>query len=302
VNDLNGVFISNPGSNVNAGWAVGELGTVLRLQIVAGVPTWSVVGPILGVVSDLFGVYFRDANHGWIVGDDATILTTVDGGATWSGGNNQVTGAPATTILRSVFVDIYGVGSGNGDGWAVGDDGVAPSAIFAHWDGATWTNIPLAPPLGGTGLALHSVYVRGPEDGFAVGEPIAGSTLSGIAHLDPLNPPTQIPPATTQVWTTTFPTSATISATTSSATSDTSSTTSSTSETTSSVLTTSIVTTTVTPTETMTSTSETTVQTTTSAVTTPLELPAIPGFPWESILAGIIIGFATLAILRRRRS
>jgi hypothetical protein len=30
-------------------------------------------------------------------------------------------------------------------------------------------------------------------------------------------------------------------------------------------------------------------------------LPAIPGFPWESIIAGIILGITALAIDRRRK-
>jgi hypothetical protein len=30
-------------------------------------------------------------------------------------------------------------------------------------------------------------------------------------------------------------------------------------------------------------------------------LPAIPGFPWESIIAGIILGITALAIVRRRK-
>jgi hypothetical protein len=30
-------------------------------------------------------------------------------------------------------------------------------------------------------------------------------------------------------------------------------------------------------------------------------LPAIPGFPWESIIAGFILGVTALAIVRRRR-
>ncbi|MGA8904074.1 MAG: DUF3472 domain-containing protein [Candidatus Bathyarchaeia archaeon] len=41
---------------------------------------------------------------------------------------------------------------------------------------------------------------------------------------------------------------------------------------------------------------------TSSSNTTPLAVPAMPGFPWESIIAGIIIGFAALAMVRRRRS
>jgi LPXTG-motif cell wall-anchored protein len=32
-----------------------------------------------------------------------------------------------------------------------------------------------------------------------------------------------------------------------------------------------------------------------------MALPAIPGFPWESIIAGIMLGLTALAIVRRRR-
>ena len=35
---------------------------------------------------------------------------------------------------------------------------------------------------------------------------------------------------------------------------------------------------------------------------TPLAAPAMPGFPWESIIAGIIVGFAALAMIRRRKN
>lgn len=38
----------------------------------------------------------------------------------------------------------------------------------------------------------------------------------------------------------------------------------------------------------------------TSVNTTPLVVPAIPGFPWESIVAGLIIGLTVLAMSRRR--
>lgn len=307
-NELLGVFINNYGSDVpRAGWAVGRAGTIITLQVVGGVPSW-IAGPnpVPGV--DLYDVYFKDSQHGWIVGASGTVLTTSDGGATWSGGTGQVAGAPAATILRSVSIDIYGVGAGNGDGWAVGDDG-AGNLIMAHWDGASWAVVPLAPPPTTSSMILYSVFVRGPEDGFAVGsriDAIAGA-LSGIIHLDPLYPPTQQQQVTTTVTQTTTSgetttsTSETTSATSVTTTTSSLETTSETSTQTSEV-TTSVVTTTVTPTETMTSSSETTVQTTSSAVTTPLELPAIPGFPWESIVAGIIIGFTTLAILRRRRN
>jgi len=305
VPQLNSVFISNPGSNLNAGWAVGNGGTVVKLAIVAGVPTWSVIG-IPGIVAqNLYSVYFTDSNHGWIVGDSATIVSTIDGGTSWSGGTGQVTGDPGTAILRSVSVDTYGVGAGNGDGWAVGETAAA-SLIMAHWDGASWTNTPLAPPLGAAGLALYSVYVRGPEDGFAVGQPINGGTLSGIFHLDPLNPPTggggggggttATTQSTTSSSTSTSVVSSTVSSTTATQTS-TSSVVTSSSEVTSS-------TESITASETSSSTSAATVTVTesSSSTTTPLVMPAIPGFPIESIIAGVALGLATLAVMRRRRA
>jgi hypothetical protein len=38
-----------------------------------------------------------------------------------------------------------------------------------------------------------------------------------------------------------------------------------------------------------------------SSVTTPLVVPAIPGFPWESIVAGIVVGLSVLIVVRQRR-
>jgi hypothetical protein len=31
-------------------------------------------------------------------------------------------------------------------------------------------------------------------------------------------------------------------------------------------------------------------------------MPAIPGFPWESIIAGLMLGITGLAIARRRKN
>jgi len=299
---LNGVFINNPGSNVAyAGWAVGNGGTVVKLTIVGGVPTWSAVG-IPGITTQhLYGVYFKDSNHGWIVGGSATIVTTTDGGTTWSGGTGQVTGDPGTAILRSVSVDTYGVGSGNGDGWAVGET-VAGNALFAHWDGGSWTATALSPSLGAGGLQLYSVYVRGPEDGFAVGRPITGGTLSGIFHLDPLNPPTGGGGGGGTTTTTTQ--STTSSSTSTSVVSSTVSSTSTSEASTSSVVTSSSEVTSSTESSTSSSTSAATVTVTesSSSTTTPLVMPAVPGFPIESIIAGVALGLATLAVMRRRRT
>jgi hypothetical protein len=44
-----------------------------------------------------------------------------------------------------------------------------------------------------------------------------------------------------------------------------------------------------------------TAMTATQSVSTQMTLAPIPGFPWESILAGFLLGMLLLALLRRRR-
>lgn len=298
VSDLFSVAISNPGSGTNAGWAVGAGGTVLKLSITGGVPTWTVVGVSGITTQNLTSVFFKDANHGWIVGESATIVATSDGGSTWSGGMGQV--SPGTAKLQSVSIDQIGTGAGSGDGWAVGVD-PAGNSVFAHWDGLSWTNNPLSPALFATPTGrLNSVVLSGPQDGFAVGGPVTGSLLSAIYHLDPPNP--------NQITTTTIP--ITTTTTSSSTTTTASSTTTSTSVTSS----TSVPQVTITVSQTSTS-STTQLSTSTSAsqsvvtvtvsssssLSTPLVVPAIPGFPLESIIAGIMIGLSVLVLLRVRR-
>lgn len=317
---FNSVFISNSGSSTNAGWAVGNSGTVCILKIVGSTATWSQQAiPGITPAQNLYGVYFKDSNHGWIVGDHGTIVTTNDGGGSWTGGQSQVNGAPATTVLRSVFVDTLGTGSGNADGWAVGDDGSGPppNPVLALFNGGGWTAIPIAPPLAGntppSNLALHSVYVTSPTDGWAVGAGVnyAATPLAGIFHLDPASPPIvhQVTTSTNVVTSTSVVTSSsttsssstsTSAVTTSSATSSVSSASVSTSMPVTS--TSSSQTTTPTP-ATLTVTVSTTpaAATSSSSVTTPMTLPPVPGFPWESIVAGIIVGMSALVLVRRRK-
>jgi photosystem II stability/assembly factor-like uncharacterized protein len=318
--NLNSVFINNPGASggTPAGFAVGNAGTVLALTITGGTPTWVSHGPSVSSSINLNNVFFKDSNHGWIVGSSSTILQTTDGGNSWSGGSGQVTGCCTTPAvhstvanLTSVFVDTFGTGSGNGDGWVVGDDQSASSGlsganvVFAHWDGVTWVYDPLVPPIlaGSTspGMSLRSVYLTGPQDGWAVGAPVTGGTLSGIIHLDPISPPVVGQQATTTN-STSSSSSSSSSSTAATTTSSSASSTSSSASTTSVSMTSS--TTSTTPAEstvTVTSTPTTTSSSTTISVSTPMVLPAIPGFPWESIIAGIMIGMTALAIVRRRK-
>ena len=298
---LNSIFMNNPGSTTNSGWAVGMSGTVIRYD--SGTSTWTSVGPLTvggnPQHQDLYNVFFKDSNHGWIVGAQNTILTTTDGGSTWSGGTGQVATVPAATILRSVFVDTYGVGSGNGDGWVVGDDG-SGNTVMAHWNGGSWDQASLSPTPSTQSIRLTSVYLTSPDDGFAVGRSPVANSLSGIFHLDPPNPPTVYTTTTTAPTTSSTSTTSAVTSTTSSSITSTSSSEIATA-TTASTATTAEVSTSVSTSVVSTTAVVTQTVTTASSTTTPLVLPAIPGFPWESIIAGIVIGIALLGIARRNK-
>src|SRR6266545_1879482 len=103
----------------------------------------------------LDAVAFPAAGEGFAVGDDATILTTGDGGATWS---RRQAPAGATVALRAVAFPAAG------EGFAVGDD----ATILTRVDGgAHWTR--QQAPAGVTG-ALRAVAFPTAARGFAVGD------------------------------------------------------------------------------------------------------------------------------------
>lgn len=305
---LNSVLINNPGNNNPAGWAVGNNATILSLNCNAAPCVWSQYS-ITGLSRDfnLYGIYFSDSNHGWIVGSNNTIISTINNGGVWTIGGASGFSSPKNIIWRSVHVDTYGSSSGSGDGWAVGFDNSTGTdemgnAITAWFDGATWTNeaipLPVAP-----GLGLYSVFTTSPTDGWAVGaQPSTGvASLAGIFHLDPIVPPTYNGGAATS---TTATSSSQVTTTVPSSTSSTNtSVISSSAITTLPAVTTSPLTTTVVSTAvstlTVASTPTTVSSTTTSSVSTPMVLPAIPGFPWESIIAGLILGVMAIAVARR---
>lgn len=299
---LNGVFISNPGANQFAGWAVGNMGVVYTLSISGSTATWNpfTMSALGGATPNLYGVFFTDSNHGWIVGAGGTVLTTTNGGQGWSGGMNQVVGLSSAPTLRAVYVDQANTGSGNGDGWAVGgtnETGTA-NAVFAHYDGQIWTATTISPPIV-EGLGLYSVWGQpgNTQDGWAVGagpRGVTGTTpLAGIFHLDPLNPPIGGGGAGTGAGTTTITITSGSTTTTSTSTSPTTTVTS---------ISTSVITESTTSTSstlsTATSTSTST-EVSTSVNSNTIQAPGIPGFPWESILVGIIFGLVALGIIRR---
>ena len=296
---LNAVFINNPGNNNPAGWAVGNNATILSLNCNAAPCVWSQQS-ITGLSNDvnLYGIYFSDSNHGWIVGSHNTIITTTNNGGVWSIGSAAL--APPTAVWRSVHVDTFSTSPGSGDGWAVGYNGTGTfgnstgNALTAWWNGATWTNLPI-PLAVAPGLGLYSVFTTNPSDGWAVGaQPSIGGneTLTGIFHLDPVVPPVvgQEQQATTAQNSTQTATSSAASETSASA----SSAVTQPVTTTSSLTVTSVSTSVSTMTVVSTSMSS-------ASISTPMTLPAVPGFPWESIIAGLMLGMIALAIVRRRK-
>ncbi|HUK49706.1 MAG TPA: hypothetical protein VLV18_01625, partial [Terriglobales bacterium] len=242
-----------------------------------------------------YGIFFFDQNHGWIVGSQNTIITTTNNGGLWTVGAAANPPAGAQIVWRSVHVDTYGTNGGSGDGWAVGYDNVTGNEATAWWNGAGWSYLPL-PDLVAPGLGLYSVFTTNPTDGWAVGaQPETGNnTLTGIFHLDPAIPPTVGQQATASN-TTTESTSSSSSGTSQVTTS------SSSSASTEPVTATSSLTVTSVTTSVSTLTIMSTPTSSTSTYSTPMTLPAVPGFPWESIIAGLILGMIALSIIRRRR-
>lgn len=183
--------------NANDGWAVGSTfdsgshawdGVVF--STVDGGSSWS--PHTLGLSSvDITGMFFVDADHGWIVGqetgsflqDTDVILSTADGGASW------------VLRYRSSYA-YYGYGledvffSDLNHGWAVGHtDASHPSAILHTDDGGEhWIT-----QLEVTDYAeLHSVHFVDGVRGWAVGGNSATSTvlatMDGGAHWQRQSP------------------------------------------------------------------------------------------------------------------
>jgi photosystem II stability/assembly factor-like uncharacterized protein len=149
-NDLYSVYTISPID----GWAVGEHGAILHLTgsgwgVVAQCP-----GPTCLQDVILRSVFEFPTGEAWAVGDasnagagPATILHWVPPGP-WS----QVpSNTPNTANLRSAFFL-----SDGSEGWAVGV--VGTSTVIDHWKSGVWTVVTYNPPILGN-LALDSVVI-----------------------------------------------------------------------------------------------------------------------------------------------
>jgi len=106
------------------GWLAGNNGTILVSSPSSTSIAWS--PQTSGVSEDLSDIDFVDANNGWAVGTNGTILNTANGGSSW---NPQTSNTTAT--LNSVsFADSQ-------NGWVVGD---ASTILVTSDGGTTWSS------------------------------------------------------------------------------------------------------------------------------------------------------------------
>jgi hypothetical protein len=282
--NLTGVFVVNP----SLAFAVGTSGTMLRWDGTV----WASI--LSGTTNTLRGIWMVSDTDGWAVGDAGTIVRW--NGAAWaaetSSTSNQLNGVQALnntdvwavgndgTILHRNGLGWTLVPSGvtqnlnslymlsDNEGWVVGaSDGTSPVILF--WDGSTWTRVF---PIPMVDLDLLSIWMVASQDGWSVGQ-------DGLIL--------RFGPAVTVTSTTITVPVTTTSTTTSSVTAT-------------STVATSTVSTQLTSTQIV----STTATSTTLVVSTGTVAPApgpIPGFPFESILAGLVAGVVALLMLRRQR-
>jgi len=271
-----------------------------------GLPTPS------GTSYTVTSLFFQDSTHGWASlksGNTNPTALYYWNGISWT------LVSPTTTLPDD---DLYGVSVEGGtpatDGWAVGVTS-AGIPLTIHYTGGAWTEESLSPAIPNPGTLL-GLYLRSSTNGLAVGTNAGSNSLGYVLHLDPpgafqntVAPQTngQISSqstssgsgySTSESSTSSASESATSSATSSSATS---SIVTSSSATTLPPTVTSPVTSTVASTSvpTITPAVTPTIVSSTIAVSTPMVLPAIPGFPWESIIAGLMLGAIAVAVVRR---
>lgn len=134
---------------------------------------WSLVsGPVVGQQTDeLQGVAAVAAGDVWAVGEeDGHGLIQHWDGMQWA--VVTTTPRPLMAVTAISADDVWAVGSGNGNG---------AGADALHWDGTTWSSVPM-PPFHAH-ETLYSVSGSGPDDVWAVGNAGNGPYGRGAAVI-----------------------------------------------------------------------------------------------------------------------
>ena len=294
--NLEGVFTVSS----NLAFAVGGLGGAAGTLLKWDGSVWASIAP--GTADSLRSTWWLSSTDGWAVGGTLAAGTVVH--CTGAGPTCATETVPAGTPPLNA---VHALSSTNV--WAVGNDGA-----ILHRDGTGWSTV-----ASGLGLGdhLNSLYMISATEGWAVGVNVLGSPF--ILYWDGLTWSWVFPipwflPSLEDVWMVSSqdgwsvgqnglilrfgPVSVTSVTTISATVTATSTTTEQVTAT--STVTTATVSTQGTSTQTVTSTTTVWETTTGTATITPVPAP-IPGFPIESILAGLIAAAAGLFVLRRRK-
>jgi photosystem II stability/assembly factor-like uncharacterized protein len=244
------------------GWAVGAAGTAVHCTGAGPVCATETTPP---GTPQLNAVQALSSTNVWAVGNDGWIIHRDATG--WS---RVPSGLGGGQHLRSLYM------VSSTEGWAVGIN-IFGVPIILFWDGLTWSwvfPIPVFVPRN-----LEDVWMVSSQDGWAVGED--GLILRFGPAPGPTTTVSTVSVTATSVTTTTQQVTAT------------------------STVATSTLSTVTTSTQTVPATTtvfSTVSETTTVTGSTPFPpSPGIPGFPMESVLAGLVAGAAALFVLRRSR-
>ncbi len=136
-------------------WIVGSEGTIIKVSTLNG---WEFVTS--NTFNDLHSICFENARIGYIVGEGAIVLKTVDSGLSWIGD------------YRPENVDFFKVSFKLNIGFIIGENGI----VLQTTDfGGTWSQ-----QVSNTEKALYDIFFVTPQLGYMVGEnePVEGTTYN----------------------------------------------------------------------------------------------------------------------------
>jgi photosystem II stability/assembly factor-like uncharacterized protein len=171
---------------------IAATGGVLLRTVDAGAVWKKVAG---APKSDLFGLDFQDADHGWVLADDGAAVTgsvqrTDDGGATWT--KQAETPGALLYAIDSVGQNVWVAGGDPAAGGLLGGERVSGDGIILHSPdgGATWSD-----QLSGVSLPrINAIDMVDADVGWAVGDGSFGTpaevlrTINGGATWEVKNP------------------------------------------------------------------------------------------------------------------
>lgn len=158
-------------SDTNVGWAVGNLGEVLKTTDGGSTsadqtafPSSSIQRSVRGVSSSTYWVSGADSVNG-----GSSIFATTNGGTTWSVQYNTVTDGtlPARTLTGSDRINQMDFSSST-LGWAAGGLGSNVNIIWKTTNGTSWSVV-YNKSTSGTNDQLQSIFFVDTTNGYAVG-------------------------------------------------------------------------------------------------------------------------------------